>query len=155
MQSGDLVAARSRFDEARTIATARGNDFLLSESNVGIASIELLEKNGTAALALMRDALPLEAASRPDAVWFVLELAGAALIATTRYAAGVRILAAAEAERERAGGERDAFQANLRAGALSAAASTLGKRKFASAEDSGRALKADDAVELVLSERDG
>jgi DNA-binding transcriptional LysR family regulator/predicted ATPase len=155
MQSGDLVAARSRFNEARTIATARGNDFLLSESNVGIASIELLEKNGTGALALMRDALPLEAASRPDAVWFVLELAGAALIATTRYAAGVRILAAAEAERERAGGERDAFQANLRAGALSAAASTLGKRTFASAEDSGRALKADDAVELVLSERDG
>jgi DNA-binding transcriptional LysR family regulator/predicted ATPase len=151
LRGGELAEARSRFGEARAVARARGNDLLLSEANLGLASVELLEEDGEAALALTRESLPLEAAARPETVWLALEIAGAALVATSRCADGVRVLVAAAAERERSSSERDTLQTKLRNEALAAAESALGKGQFAAAEASGRALDTDRAVELALT----
>jgi hypothetical protein len=129
------------------VALDREHGFLhfLAGGLASLGAVELALGNRRRARRTMRDAL--EAAGEIGSVWELsncLLLAGISVTDDSRRSA--RLIGAADALLDEAGGVYDAFEGDLRERAVAAIRGGLGEAAFASAYRQGRLLSPDAAV---------
>jgi hypothetical protein len=149
LEGGDLDGAEASAREAAALALGRGDDVLAADANLALAVAALLRSKPARALALVRLAATAEPQGRLDDLWGVVEIAGAALIGMDRFELGLRLLAAAEATRKRAGIERTAAFASIREAALAKARAACPGAELAREKRRGARTSIARALELV------
>jgi DNA-binding CsgD family transcriptional regulator len=150
---GDHDKARAAYQEALILAR-------VNEDQVGVATslyrlARLARTNGAddEAVRLLTDALRIHATTGDGGSLSSLELAGGLAIEQGRGAAGARLLAAADALRERFGTGRPQDEAADYTADLRRLREALATDDFAAAWEQGASLSLDEAIALALRGR--
>ena len=148
----DYTQAQVEFEDAKEIFGASGDTFGICRTLAALGSVALHEERIADAICQLRQCLTMsrELLDWDDSAW-ALELLAIAL-AETETEKVIRILGAAEAQREMLGVSLSGMELEMHERALASLRARVGPVEFTTAWDAGRRLSPDLAVDLALAE---